>query len=630
MEEIAANPERRAGRRDRGRPGARPRPRDVQAAILDATIEVWTGPAQEARGFGAIEPADWEPSIDVPRDARPRPEPGHGRRRHRHRPAAGARTDAGARWRPAERRRAGRGGCARPSPRKRPPSPHLAAAAPPLRGTTTADVVIVGGGYTGLWTALPPDRAGARRPGRAARGGHLRRRPVRAQRRVRHELVGRVPDAHRALRRRAGAHRPIGGGDRGRRRRGRRVLCRARRRRLVHEGRVAVGERRAGPGRWLGRRPWPRCASTAWATASCRSTADEVRARVALAGVPRRRVHAGRGHGPAGGARPRPAARPARARRDDPRGHDAPSRSTASGRAGWVASGAGDAPRAAPPWLGRRTATRAGPDDVRRSGMARSWRARAVLALNAWAAAWPWFGPRLVTWSSYIVLTEPIPDRLADIGWTGGEGVADGRFTLHYLRTTPDGRIAIGGGGGRAGFAGRIGRPFTDSAADAAGARPRDCVGCSRRCATCASRTPGAARSTSAPTTCRGSGRVRGRPIHYGHGYSGNGVGPSVVGGRILAARAVERADDPALALAARRRARRRGRSRRSRRGTSARGSSARRPCGARPCEERGEEPGSAPPRGRVGCPGGSATTWARNSADSPGARRGAGIGQIG
>ena len=37
--------------------------RDVQAAILDATIEVWKGPAQEAHGFGAIEPADWEKSI---------------------------------------------------------------------------------------------------------------------------------------------------------------------------------------------------------------------------------------------------------------------------------------------------------------------------------------------------------------------------------------------------------------------------------------------------------------------------------------------------------------------------------------------------------------------------------------
>ena len=33
-------------------------------------------------------------------------------------------------------------------------TPHLAAAAPPLRGTTTADVVILGGGYTGLWAAF--------------------------------------------------------------------------------------------------------------------------------------------------------------------------------------------------------------------------------------------------------------------------------------------------------------------------------------------------------------------------------------------------------------------------------------------------------------------------------------------
>jgi NitT/TauT family transport system substrate-binding protein len=38
--------------------------RDTQAAILDATIDVWTGPVQEAKGLGAIEPDDWQQSID--------------------------------------------------------------------------------------------------------------------------------------------------------------------------------------------------------------------------------------------------------------------------------------------------------------------------------------------------------------------------------------------------------------------------------------------------------------------------------------------------------------------------------------------------------------------------------------
>jgi NitT/TauT family transport system substrate-binding protein len=38
--------------------------RDTQAAILDATIEVWRGPVQEEKGLGAIEPADWEASLE--------------------------------------------------------------------------------------------------------------------------------------------------------------------------------------------------------------------------------------------------------------------------------------------------------------------------------------------------------------------------------------------------------------------------------------------------------------------------------------------------------------------------------------------------------------------------------------
>ena len=172
----------------------------------------------------------------------------------------------------------------------------------------------------------------------------------------------------------------------------------------------------------------------------------------------------------------------------------------------------------------------------------------AIIALNAWAAAWPWFGRRLVTWSSYMVLTEPIPDGLAEIGWTGGEGLADGRFTLHYLRTTRDGRIALGGGGGRAGFGGRIDGTFTD-----------DLLSVQRAAAGLRRLFPSLhdVRIDDAwggPIDISADhlpwvGSVAHRPIHFAHGYSGNGVGPSLVLGRVLAARALAVATDPALAL---------------------------------------------------------------------------------
>jgi glycine/D-amino acid oxidase-like deaminating enzyme len=74
----------------------------------------------------------------------------------------------------------------------------------------------------------------------------------------------------------------------------------------------------------------------------------------------------------------------------------------------------------------------------------------AVLALNAWATGWPQLRRRLVAWSSYIVLTAPAPEKLEEIGWTGGELISDFRTSLRYFRTTKDGRIAFGGGGGRA------------------------------------------------------------------------------------------------------------------------------------------------------------------------------------
>lgn len=199
-------------------------------------------------------------------------------------------------------------------------------------------------------------------------------------------------------------------------------------------------------------------------------------------------------------------------------------------RAGWLGAVGAGARRAAVGRTGRpvrvRTTSAAGAGEV----IAGS----AVLALNAWAAAWPSLGRRLVTWSSYIVLTEPIPERLEALGWTGGEGLADARFTLHYLRTTLDGRIAIGGGGGRAGFGGRIGATFTDDARAAS----RAVAGLRRLFPSLADVRvedawggPIDISADHLPSFAS----LPGRPIHYAHGYSGNGVGPSLVAGRLLA-----------------------------------------------------------------------------------------------
>jgi glycine/D-amino acid oxidase-like deaminating enzyme len=177
---------------------------------------------------------------------------------------------------------------------------------------------------------------------------------------------------------------------------------------------------------------------------------------------------------------------------------------------------------------------------------------RAVLAVNAWAAGWPGagFGSRMITWSSYMVLTEPIPDRLRDLRWTGGEAITDCRFTNHYFRTTADGRIAFGGGGGRAGYSGRLGRWVTEDAGSVALAA-RGFRRLFPMLDDVALVDAWGGPIDIAPNHLPSFGTLGGPGgrIHWGHGYSGTGVGPTWLGGRILAALAQDRLDDPVARL---------------------------------------------------------------------------------
>jgi glycine/D-amino acid oxidase-like deaminating enzyme len=159
---------------------------------------------------------------------------------------------------------------------------------------------------------------------------------------------------------------------------------------------------------------------------------------------------------------------------------------------------------------------------------------RGVLGLGAWTAGIRRLHRTIVPRGTSIVLTRPAPERLEELGWTGGEGIGDWRTALHYLRTTPDGRIAFGAAGSAAGFGTGLGPrlryddrtmvklvddlyrffpSWRDVGLEAAWGGPMDVT------------------ATHQPFF----GTLPGGSLHYGAGYTGGGVGPSHLGGAILA-----------------------------------------------------------------------------------------------
>jgi glycine/D-amino acid oxidase-like deaminating enzyme len=160
---------------------------------------------------------------------------------------------------------------------------------------------------------------------------------------------------------------------------------------------------------------------------------------------------------------------------------------------------------------------------------------RVVLALNAWVAALPELRRSLVVVTSDVIATPPIPERLRDIDWPDGVGISDSRLMVNYWRSTHDGRIVFGRGAGGLAYGARIGTRY-DGPTPRAGwvldsfHRLYPSLG-----------------DVTAESSWRGPidrskvglpffGPLGGHdPILVGAGYSGNGVGPSYLGGRILA-----------------------------------------------------------------------------------------------
>ncbi len=165
----------------------------------------------------------------------------------------------------------------------------------------------------------------------------------------------------------------------------------------------------------------------------------------------------------------------------------------------------------------------------------------AVLAANSSTAGFAGYRHALAVASSHMVITEPVPDVIDELGWTGGENIHDCRTLLHYFRTTNDGRIALGWGGGRMGIGGlHSNRLDVDAAAaqHAVQALHRFFPQLVGREITHAWGGPIDVSPTHLPIFGSRS------QIHHGFGFTGNGVGPSYLGGEILARLALDRRDE--------------------------------------------------------------------------------------
>ena len=166
----------------------------------------------------------------------------------------------------------------------------------------------------------------------------------------------------------------------------------------------------------------------------------------------------------------------------------------------------------------------------------------AVFAINAATGALPPLRNRLTVSSSHIVCTEPVPDVLDALGWRGGASISDGRALLHYLRTTRDDRIVFGWAGGRMAAGVRTrGRMDVDPGVIAQVRRDlvRFFPALEGRRLTHAWGGPIDVSPTHRPAIVG----LQGLPAWAAFGFTGNGVAPSHLFGRALAALALDRRD---------------------------------------------------------------------------------------
>ena len=172
---------------------------------------------------------------------------------------------------------------------------------------------------------------------------------------------------------------------------------------------------------------------------------------------------------------------------------------------------------------------------------------KVVLAAGAWMALVPELRRTIFIIPSHVVATAPSAEHLDRLGWVKGRPSSDGRTAVHYAQRTGDDRVVFGRGGGRLGFGGRVipahyhDRRETESiVADMHALLP------ATRDLAVEWRWGGPVERTQHGLPWVGTLGQHAN-VHYGVGYSGNGVAPSNLIGRTLASVALGLRDEYGL-----------------------------------------------------------------------------------
>lgn len=168
---------------------------------------------------------------------------------------------------------------------------------------------------------------------------------------------------------------------------------------------------------------------------------------------------------------------------------------------------------------------------------------KVVVAMNAWGARFPYLRRKVAIVSSDMIATTAKSDKLNEIGFRKGVAICDSRMFLNYYRNTPDGRIIFGKSLGHFAFAGHVADHYEGPSLRAGEVEESfrklypmlNCMDIE------SSWTGPIDRSVDGLPFF---GRLDNHPdIVFGIGFSGQGVGPTVLGGRILASLALDEAN---------------------------------------------------------------------------------------